>query len=78
MTWNWDNHIPYINPLHRDKETQHAMRGSRKFLQRVSTFDEGIGGAIIGIPAKRHLNVGYDPTLNTDLVAYVIFRDLDQ
>ena len=44
------------------------MRGSRKFCQRGSNFDtffffififlidENISGAIIGLPAKRHLN----------------------
>ena len=38
----------------------------------LTTFvlvDEGISGAIIGFPAKRHLNSGYDPTWNTGLVA---------
>ena len=40
------------------------MRGSRKFYQRLTLFfifviflaEEGISGAIIGTPAKRHLN----------------------
>ena len=46
----------------------------------LTTFffvDEGISGAIIGFPAKCHLNAGYVPKLNTGLVAFVIFKDLD-
>ena len=58
-----------------------CMRGYRKFCQKRSNFDEEredsnttITGAIIGPPAKRHLN-GFrwraddDPILNAGLVA---------